>query len=268
MTTALLITFRETLEASLVVGILLAFLRKTENQKHNKYVWWGLVFGILGSVILMKVFEVYFNGFEGKAEEIYEGVMMILAASLITWMIFWMMKQRSRIKQAIENKAHMHLVNNHPMGLFFLSFVSVLREGIETVIFLKSAVLLADDKGLATFFGAIFGIFIAVVLAVVLFKGFAKVDLRKFFTFTSWLLILFAAGLLAHGIHEFQEAGFLGIWNGEVWNTNAVLNEKGAFGGVMKGLFGYNGNPSGLEVLAYLGYMIAISFCWRGFSKA
>lgn len=265
MGAAIIITFRETLEAALVVGILLAFLKKTENMKHRKYVWWGVVFGILVSGILAWVFETWLGGFEGRAEEIYEGVMMIVAAGLITWMILWMLKQRKGLKKNLENKAEAHLKEDHPMGLFVLSFISVAREGIETVIFLKAAMLQAD--GGSVLFGGFIGVLIAIVFAVLLFQGFEKVPLRKFFTATSVLLILFGAGLLAHGFHEFQEAGIIPIFNEHLWDINGILNEKGPVGSIMKGLFGYNGNPSLIEVVSYLVYLFMISVAWRRIDK-
>lgn len=261
MTAALIITLRETLEAALVVGIILAYLRKTQNDKHVKYVWGAVVVGVLLSAALAYLFEVYFGGFEGAAEEIYEGVMMLTAAALLSWMILWMMKQRHGIKKALESKAEAHLKEDHPMGLFFLVLVSVLREGIETVIFLKAAVLASGGDGVLS--GAVVGILVALVLAFALFKGMAKVPLRKFFTATSVLLILFAAGLLAHGVHEFQEAGIVPIVNEHVWDMNHVLDEKGNVGSLMKGLFGYNGNPSLIEVVSYFAYLVLAAFVWR-----
>ncbi len=265
MTAALIITLRETLEASLVVGIVLAYLTKTKNEKHKKYVWGAVGAGILVSAVLAYVFERYFGGFEGSAEQIYEGVMMVFAAGLLSWMIWWMLKQRSGIKANLENKVSIHVKEDHPLGIFTLVFVSVLREGIETVIFLKAAFLASDSDLQMT--GALLGIAIAIVVSFTLFKGIAKVPLRKFFGITSVLLILFAAGLLAHGIHEFQEAGVVPILNEHIWDINHILDEKGSFGGILKGLFGYNGNPSLIEVLSYSGYLILAGLVWREIEK-
>lgn len=261
MLAALIITLRETLEAALVAGIILAYLDKTENSKHKKYVWNGVIAGIVVSAILAFVFEYYFGGFTGAAEEIYEGVMMVFAAGLLSWMIWWMLKQRNGIKKNLENKVSTHIKDDHPRGIFTLVFVSVLREGIETAIFLKAAFLASEsDLQMA---GAIAGIVIAIALAYVLFKGIAKVPLRKFFGMTSTLLILFAAGLLAHGIHEFQEAGVIPIVVEHVWDVNHIVNEKGTFGSILKGLFGYNGNPSLIEVISYLGYLVVAAITWK-----
>jgi len=261
MIAALLITLRETLEASLVVGIILAYLNKTKNKKHGRFVWFGVLMGVLVSVVLAYVFERYLGGFEGAKEQIYEGITMLVATVLLTWMILWMLRQRQHLKGNIEGKVSAHIEGDHPWGLFFLTFVSVVREGIETVIFLKAVTLQSGGEG--TFSGALLGILLAILISFLLFKGVARFPLRKFFTFTSVLLILFAAGLFAHAVHEFQEAYVLPIFIEHIWDLNSILDENASFGALLKGLFGYNGNPSLLEVLSYLAYLVVISVSWR-----
>ncbi|MBL4694659.1 FTR1 family protein [Candidatus Gracilibacteria bacterium] len=261
MSAALVITLRETLEAALIVGILLAYLKKTQGAKGVRYVWGGVVAGIVLSLVLAWVFGAYLGGFEGQAEELYEGVMMLVAAGLLTWMILWMLKQRRNIKKDLENKASMHLKNSRPWGLFALSFVGVAREGIETVIFLQAALVSSD--GAEVLWGGLLGIVLAIVLAFALFKGAVEIPLKKFFTFTSVILILFAAGLVAHGVHELQEAMVVPVIAEHIWDINGILNEKGAFGSFLKGLFGYNGNPNLLEVVAYFLYLMGIAVVWQ-----
>lgn len=261
MMESLIITLRETLEAALIVGILLAYLNKTLNLKHRKFVWWGVFGGVVLSVVLAFVFQTYLGGFEGRTEELYEGVAMFVAAGLLTWMILWMLKQRHAIKKNLENKAQAHIEKDYPWGLFWLVFVGVAREGIETVIFLQAAAL--NSEGGSVIGGAILGIVLALILAYALFRGIVRVPLRKFFTVTSVLLILFAAGLLAHGVHEFEEAGVFPVYGEHIWDTNDVIDENGTFGSLLKGLFGYNGNPSLSEVLVYFSYLVLITIAWR-----
>lgn len=265
MIAALIITLRETLEASLIIGIILAYLGKTENKKHKKMIWLGVLSGVVFSVILAFVFERYLGGFDGTKEELYEGVTMLIAAALLTWMILWMLIQRHGLKKKLEEKVHAHIEKDHPVGLFFLTFVSVAREGIETVIFLNAALLQANSG--SVLLGGVIGVVVAILLAYILFKGVVKIKLRKFFTVTSVLLILFAAGLFAHGIHEFQEAGIVPIVTEHLWDMNAVLDEKGTFGGILKGVFGYNGNPSLIEVISYWGYLVVIGLGWYGIER-
>jgi high-affinity iron transporter len=270
MFAALIITLRETLEAALVTGIALAYLKKTKNEGHLKFVWAGVLAGIIFSILMAYLFDRYFGGFEGKSEELYEGIMMISAGVLITWMILWMLKQRAQLKKKLESKVASHIEKDHPWGIFTLVFVSVAREGIETVIFLKAAMIHADSS--SVLLGAALGILLAILLSVVLFKGIAKVPMRKFFTASSILLILFAAGLMAHGVHEFQEAGVVPVIAEHIWDINPevivegvypVMHEKGVVGGLLKGLFGYNGNPNLLEVLVYGLYLIIIAGAWK-----
>ncbi len=265
MTAALIITLRETLEAALVVGIILAYLEKSGNLKHKKHIWYAVLAGVLVSVIAAFVLKAIGQEFEGTAEQIYEGVTMLLASGLLTWMILWMLTKRKNLKSNIENKVAAHIQDNHPMGLFFLTFVSVIREGIETSIFMQAASF--ENQGQNLLLGGILGIVLAIILSYILFKGIKKIQLKKFFTVTSVLLILFAAGLLAHGIHEFQEAGVIPIITEHIWDTNGFIDEKGGFGGILSGLFGYNGNPSLIETISYFAYLIVIALTWRAIEK-
>lgn len=273
MTAASLITLRETLEASLIVGVVLAYLQFTQNQRYNIIVWLGVLAGVVTSLILAIFFQLAFGGFEGRAEALYEGSAMLLGAGLITWMILWMLRQRRTIKADVERQVELHLENDHPWGLFFLIFISTLREGVETVIFLQAA--LVHTGGAGQMLGGLLGIAVAIVMSFLLFKGIVLVSLRRFFSITSVLLILFAAGLFAHGLHELQEAALLPIFIEHVWDINpAVLtegvypafHEKGSIGGILKGLFGYNGNPSFLEVMGYVLYILGITFIWQRIS--
>ena len=274
MTAASIITLRETLEASIIVGIVLAYLQFTQNQRYSVIVWLGVFAGVVMSFVMALFFRIAFGGFEGRAEALYEGFAMLIGAGLITWMILWMLRQRSTIKSTVEEQVALHLNNDHPLGLFFLVFLSTAREGIETVIFLQAA--LVHSGGAWQMFGGLLGIAVAIVMSFLLFKGVVLLSLRQFFSVTSVLLILFAAGLTAHGVHELQEASLLPIVIEHLWDINPIvategvyplLHEKGAVGGLLKGLFGYNGNPSLLELLSYLSYLIGISVVWRAVSK-
>lgn len=275
MTAALIITLRETLEAALVVGVILAYLDKSGNNNYKKNVWYAVLAGIGVSIFCAYLFQILAGGFEGTAEQLYEGATMWLAAGLLTWMILWMLKQRKNLKAKIENAVQTHIEGEHSWGLFLLTFVSIVREGIETVIFLQAASLQSQEGNMLT--GGITGILIAITVAYVLFKGFMKISLRKFFTVTSALLILFAAGLFAHGLHELEEAQLVPIVIEHVWDINPTLteegvypalHEKGSVGSILVGLFGYNGNPSLLEVISYFTYLTTMGFIWRKMEKA
>ncbi len=201
MTAAAVVALRETVEASRVVGIVLAYLHRLEISRHDVYVWSGVVMGIVGSIIAAILFTLLFGGFTGRAEEIYEGVLMLVAAGLMTWMVVWMWRRGREMRMTVEKDVDRHLSQNWPLGIFFLVFLSVLREGVETVIFLQATFLQARHA-LGTFTGATLGIAAAVLLSVLAFRGLKLFHLRHFFTVTSVLLLLFAAVLLTKGIGE------------------------------------------------------------------
>jgi high-affinity iron transporter len=257
-----LITSRETLEAALVVGIVLAYLNRTHNYQYKKTVYLGIFFGVFLSIVSAFLFNIFAGGFSGRAEEIFEGFTMLFAAALLTTMILWMMKQR-KIAQEIEGRVAKHIEKagfsqTYAYGLFALIVVAILREGVETVVFFSA---LNYASGIS-FIGASLGIVVAIGIGYLFFASTKKVNLNKFFSISSIFLILIAAGLVAHGIHEFQEADIMPYTVKEVWDTNGVVNENGIFGSFLKGLFGYNGNPSLIEVIAYFGYLIGIFYIY------
>ncbi len=261
MLESFLVTSRETLEASLVVGIVLAYLNKTNNQNYRKTVYYGIAFGILASILATLIFTFFADGFEGAAEQIFEGITMLVGAFLLTTMIFWMMQQR-HIAKEIEGKVESHLMNTplfSHIGIFMIIFIAIIREGIETVIFMNA---LNYASGI-NFIGGTLGIVAAVIAGYLFFVSTRKINLKKLFNISSVLLILFAAGLVAHGIHEFEEAGLISGIITPLFDINHILNEKGVVGSFLKGLFGYNGNPSLLEFIAYASYLGIIFYLYR-----
>jgi len=267
-----LITSRETLEAALVIGIVLAYLTKTNNNEYKKTVYWGIFFGILLSILSAVLFAVFSEGFTGRAEEIFEGFTMLFAAVLLTTMILWMMKQK-HIAREIEDKVVRHIKKanfnqTYAYGLFALIVVAVLREGVETVIFFSA---INYTSGIS-FIGASLGVITAIAIGYLFFMSTRKINLKKFFNITSIFLILIASGLVAHGIHEFQEASVIPYIVKEVWDINPIvavegsfpiLHEKGLVGSFFNGMFGYNGNPSLLEILFYGSYLFIIFSIYR-----
>ncbi len=267
-----LVTSRETLEATLVVGIVLAYLTKTNKHHYRKTVYYGIAFGILASLLSAFIFTIFAGGFEGRAEEIFEGITMLFASFLLTTMILWMMRQK-HIARHIESKVSVEIEKaeidmTYAYGLFLLVLIAVLREGVETVIFLNAMKYASG----VNFVGGLLGVLTAIGVGYLFFTSTRKVNLKKFFNISSILLILFAAGLVAQGIHELQEAGVILYGAKELWNINPavavegvypLLHEKGMVGSFLKGLFGYNGNPSLLEVLSYIAYLGIIFYLYR-----
>ncbi len=257
MLSSLLITLREGLEAALIIGIILAYLARTDNRQGFKPVWLGVSLAVLASLIAGAAIYLLAGEFSGQAEEIFEGAAMFLAAGVLTWMIFWMRKQAINIRAHLEAQIQSVLIGGSLLGLATLAFIVVVREGIETVLFLFAATRVAESPILFAV-GGFLGLAIAIGIGYSLYKGSSRLNLRTFFNVTSLVLIVFAAGLLAHGIHEFQEAGIIPIVVEHVWDINHILPEKSTFGRFLTAIVGYNGNPSLVEVVAYSVYLVLV----------
>jgi high-affinity iron transporter len=259
---AALVTTREGLEASLIVGIVLAYLAKTENRSYFRVIWAGTAAAVVISIMTGAALFFTVGALEGRSEQIFEGVAMLSAVAVLTWMIFWMRKQAVNIKKELEAKLAGAIAAGSAIGLASVVFFAVLREGWETALFLFA--ISESATPVSTSVGAVIGLVISISLGVALYMGSRRLNLRQFFTVTGLLLIVFAAGLLAHGIHEFQEAGVLPMTIEHVWDTNGIVGEDSRVGEFMTALFGYNGNPSLLEVLAWAGYLaLALTFFLR-----
>jgi len=273
MIPSFIITFREALEAALIFGIIISFLSRTNQTKYNNIVYLGAASGVVGSIIGAFLFNHIAGGFSGSAEQIFEGFTMLIGAVLLTTMILWMMKQK-HVAEELEAKVSTEITEAHKLGLFSLVFIAILREGIETVIFLEASSYISEKN---TIIGAVLGIVAAIFLGYVVFVGSMKINLKKFFNVTSILLILFAAGLVAHGVHELQEAGIIPTVIEHIWDINptvnldgtySVLHEKGLIGSIFVSLFGYNGNPSLLETLSYFAYLILVFLLWKNIERS
>jgi high-affinity iron transporter len=259
---AALLTTREGLEASLIVGIVLAYLAKTDNRAYFKTIWIGTAAAVAVSVVTGAALFFTVGALEGRSEQIFEGIAMLSAVAVLTWMIFWMRKQAVNIKRELEARIEGAIAAGSAIGLASVVFFAVLREGWETALFLFA--ISETSSPLATTIGAVAGLVVAISLGVALYMGSRRLNLRQFFTVTGTLLIVFAAGLLAHGIHEFQEAGLLPVTIEHVWDTNVIVNEDSTAGEFLTTLFGYNGNPSLLEVVAWATYLtVALAFFLR-----
>lgn len=265
-----IISLREGIEAALVIAIMLSYLRKTNQTSLRKYVFYGAILAVLSSVGVAAIVGLLWGIFEGPMLTIFEGTVVLIAAFLLTTMIVWMWNAGAKVTQEIEESMKVSVVQQSGVGLALLSFSLVMREGVELSLFSMALVI---QEGLVTYVGIALGLSIAVILGIGIYKGSLRISMRALFKWTSIFLILFAAGMIAYGIHELQEAGLLLIGPLEIWDINPpilpdgsypLLHEKGAIGSMAKALLGYNGNPGALEVVAYVGYLaIAFLFYWR-----
>ena len=279
-----LIMFREVLEGVLVVGILYTFIVKTGKLHLKKSITNGIVASFIATAIFAVIFQITYGGFEGKQAALFEGTTMLIAAFLLSTMIIWMGRNKN-VAASLEKEASdiIDQDKNVSLGLFALTFFAIFREGVEVVLFMYAILIQSDGLSIG---GSIFGSLVALMIGYSIFIQGKKVPLKKFFNVTSILLIFVCAGLVAYGVHEFEEAFYtkdemkkMEIWNinnsGPVFGFNIddngtpkpLLSDKGAIGQLFKGFFGYNGNPTSTEILSWLFTLILVSFLWKKAGK-
>ena len=258
---SLLVTFREALEASLIVTIVSAYLRKIGRTELNRYLLAGSLAAVLASLALGWTIHLIYGELEGPAAQIFEGTAALTATIVLTYMVFWMGRNARTIRHEIEQRVDIAVSRGQTYGIFALAFVAVVREGIETVLFL-TGVFFLDPSG--TIIGITLGIGTVLILVMLLLKGTYKLDIRRFFKYSSILLVVLAAGLAGFGVHELIEASEssgvqLGLLSQEAFNINPadntdIFHEKGVVGSILRALVGYDGNPEWLRVVVYLSY--------------
>ncbi len=251
-----LLSLREGIEAALIIGIIIGALNKLHQEELKPVVWRGVAIAVVLSFVFGLGLNYLGMEFTGQLEEVFEGLAMLLAAAILTWMILWMMRHGSEIQRNLEAKTAHATLNRGGSALFILAFLAVFREGIELALFLMAARIASDP--ISVLVGAIFGLGGAIILGWMLFATTRRLNLRQFFQTTNVLLLFFAAGLVAYGVHELNEAGWVPAVIENVWNINHIISDKSEVGLILKALFGYNGNPSLTEVLAYLSYFIVL----------
>lgn len=261
ITATFLIVFREALEACLIVGIILTALARLGQKKYFPHALLSAAAAIVISVIAGFAISSATESIQGKAQEMIEGLISVAACGVLTYMVFWMSTQSRKIKSDIEMKVETAVTSGEFFAIVSLPFLSVFREGAETVLFLKAVAI--QNSGAVSFWGGVSGLGLAILLASLIFIGGKKIPLKPFFQYTSYFILLIAAGLLAYGIHELEELGWINPIVYPVWNINHILNEKAGIGSFLKALFGYNGNPSLVEVTAYAAYLIIVPLLLR-----
>ena len=200
---AFVITLREGFEAALVIGLILAFLHKTGYSDRSRAVWAGVAAAVVASFVVGIALFLSGNQLDGRAGLLFEGLAMLLAATVVTWMVFWMRRQAATLGSNLREHVGLTLQNGSDYALASVAFIGVGREGLETALFLFASV---ESSGalLATVSGLV-GLVAAVVLGILFYRGALKLDMRRFFTVTSILVIVFAAYLVYGAVHEFGE---------------------------------------------------------------
>lgn len=256
-----LLALREGLEAALIVGIVLGALRQMRRTDLRLAVWGGVLSAVLVSLVAAVVLTSLGLSLEDPAEAIFEGFTMLLAMAVLTWMIFWMNSQSRQLKSELEADVRQAALVGGQRGLFMLAFLAVVREGIELALFLTAATFASD--AIQTLTGTLLGLFTAILLGWSLFATSVKLDLRRFFQVTGFLLILFAAGMATHGVSELVEVGWLPALIEHVWDLSPLLSEEATLGQLLSALFGYSSSPSLMAILTYIGYFVAIGLGLR-----
>ncbi|UCD98304.1 MAG: FTR1 family protein [Chloroflexota bacterium] len=253
---SLLLSLREGIEAALIIGIIIGALTKLHQEELKPVVWRGVAIAVVLSLVFGFGLNYIGMEFEGQFEEVFEGIAMLLAAAILTWMILWMQRHGSQMQQELEAKTTMATKDRSGSALFVLAFLAVFREGVELAIFLLA--IRAASNPSSVLIGAALGLGSAIFLGWMIFASTRKLKLRQFFQITNVLLLFFAAGLVALGVHELNEAGWIPPIIENVWNMNHIISDTSEVGLLLKALFGYNGNPSLSEVFAYLGYFLIL----------
>ena len=297
----LIIMFREVLEASLIIGILYTYLKKSNNEDSIKMLWSGVGAAVFISIVASILFQIIAGGFEGNASKIFEGIVMIVASIVLTTMIIWM-AQNKNISEDLKNKAEESLSSGLKYGIFTLAFVAVFREGVEIILFLYAIGIKDGISVMPSIIGSLLGLFAGYAIFI---QG-VKIPLKQFFNVTSVFLIFVAAGMLTYGVHELESGGVIPYfggntkieeekiiatrmngdskifeldkqkkakkWASRIWNINPsknddgsypILHDKGAIGGLLKGFFGYNGDPSLIEFITWLLSMIGLNYLYQ-----
>ena len=269
MGSALLLTLREGLEAALIVAIVLAYLKRLDRTQDFRTVWLGTAAAVALSIIAGVVVFNVLGKLEGAAEEITEGVIAFTAAGVLTWMIFWMARQARHIKGELHAKVDAAVAAGAGAALAGIAFVAVLREGLETALFLLSTSV-GSESSMGALIGGLIGLAIAAAIGYLVYSGSRRVNLRVFFRYTGILILFFAAGLVAKGLHEFQEVGWIGTLNEHAYDVSSItaLNpDTSTFGEFLKGLFGWSPAPSIEMLVVYFLYLIPVGATFLGLTK-
>lgn len=253
-----LIGLREGLEAALVVSILIAYVVKSGRRQHLPKIWIGIGVAILVPLALGLVLTFGPKGLSFQAKELIGGSLSIVAAGLVTGMIFWMATAARTISSTL--RAQVDQADEQPWKLVIIAMLAVGREGLETALILWAATQSAGrDSGTAVpLIGAVLGILVAAGLGYLLYRGAIKINLSRFFTWTGAFLILVAAGVLSYGVHDLQEARFLPGFYTLAYDVSSVVSLDGVLGTLAKGIFNFSPAATVLEVVVWFAYTIPI----------
>ena len=259
-----LIMLREGLEAALIVSLIASYLKRTQRGRWIGVMWIGVILAAALCLGLGIFINETTGEFPQKEQELFEGLVAVVAVVILTWMVFWMRKVSRNVKQQLEQAVDnaLQMGNNHGRAPIMMVFFAVAREGLESVFFLLAA--FQQDLGIWPPLGAILGLATAIVLGFLLYWGGIRLNLGVFFRWTSLFILLVAAGLAAGAIRAFHEAGLWNAFQDVAFDLSGTLTTHSLFGTLLEGIFGYQEAPSVSEVAVYFLYLIPalVLFFW------
>ncbi len=262
LTTGLLTGLREGVEAALIVSIILAYLARTGHRAQFGPIWAGVSAAIGLSVVLGVVLWVTIRELPSPEEQIFEGTALLLAAAVVTWMLFWMRRTAATVSHDLRAAIDRTLSEGRVLGLATLAFTVVIREGIETSLFLlgqATAASQAQEGSLSVLVGAVIGLGVASVLGIGFYRGSRRINLGVFFGWTGAALVFVAGGLVASAAHEFIEISWITFGTHTAFDISSVLPHEGGgigiLGQFLHALVGYTSTPEWTTLIAWLGYI-------------
>jgi len=254
---SLLVTLREGLEIALVVTILLGYLRNINQKRHFREIWIGTAAAIALSLAFGGALELTSRELSGRVLEAFEGFTMLVAVTVLTWMVFWMKQQSAGISRDLRDQIDSALSHGTVAALVLLAFSSVAREGIETTLFLFAGST-NSDSGAQFVLGGVAGFAIAAAAGVVLYYGAARLPLRQFFLVTGVVVVVLAAGLLANSLSALHGAAILTDLGNRPWDTDATLPMTSTMGKFLHTVLGYDSAPAMAQLVAYWSYLVVV----------
>lgn len=260
----LLTGLREGVEAALIVAIICAYLAKTGHRDAFPKIFAGVGLAALLSVVFGVTIYVTVGSFEPPYEQLFEAVTLIAAALVVTWMLFWMRRQAGSVKGELQAAVDRAIDHGSADALAVLAFVAVIREGLETSLFLvgQAAAASADGGAVWVMLGALAGLLVAIVLGVGFYHGSRRVNLASFFRWTGVALVFIAAGLLSRAVHELIEIGVIGFGTQTLFDLSATLSHEAdggsLVGQILAALFGYTSTPEVTTFVVWLTYVVVV----------
>lgn len=261
-----LIGLREGLEASLIVAILVAYLVKLDRRDLLPRLWVGVIAAIALSIGAAVFLEFTSQELSDAAAETFAGVMSIATTILITWMIFWMAKNARNLSTHLRGEVDKALLGKSVWALAIIAFVAVIREGLETALFLWTGANATGDNASAVW-AAVAGLLVAAGLGYLFYRGALRINLGKLFRWTGALLVVVAAGVLTYGIHEFQEVGILPGEDNVAFDISGTISPDSVAGTFMRGLLSIRPVMTWLEVVAWLAYLVPVMWLFLRISR-